>query len=41
MKVIATALMRHSTRSWYVGKVKNQAIQWMPPNMVAISNAAS
>jgi hypothetical protein len=38
VQVIATALIRHSTRSWYVGKAKNQAIQWMPPNIIAISN---
>jgi hypothetical protein len=41
VQVIATALMRHSTCSWYVGKAKNQAIQWMPPNTVAISNPES
>jgi hypothetical protein len=41
VKVIAMALMRHNTCSWYVGKAKNQAMQWMPPKMVAISHPES
>jgi hypothetical protein len=41
VKVIAMALMRHNTCSWYVGKAKNQAIQWMQPNMVAINDPAT